>query len=308
MSSENRARLFVHADPAALNVPKLQEYFQQFGNVTDLYVPTNRQTGEPKGIAFVTYEDGASIDSALAVENHELAGLPLSVKKAEPRAKAVYQTSGASMNNSDHYRIFIPELPTAVVKTDLEEYFSQYGEVKDVHLPPLNVRGHGTGRQVAFVTFKTAEVTNKVLEQKHSVGGQEFEIKRAAERPPTNKGEKGGKGGSSWGGGSSYSSSSQGNGKGSYGGGKGWGGSMGAGYAGNGMGMSNGMGMGNGMGIGMAMGNGMGMGMGADSAGKAFENPEVAAQVQQQVQQQVQLHLQMLHQVRLKCEWAVRSV
>jgi RNA-binding protein Musashi len=310
MSSEDRPRLFIHAEPEALVVPKLQEYFQQFGSVSDLYVPINRQTGAPKGIAFVTFEEDSGVDAALAVETHDLDGHALSIKKAEPRNKASYQPGhNRGSEATDHYRIFIPELPTTLGKTDLEEHFSKFGDIKDVHLPPLSTRGHSSGRQVAFVTFKTAVECTKALAEKHMINGLDFEIKRAAERPPMpGKGDKGGKGGS-------FGAKGGKRGKGSWtqsdfgagSGGGNVGNVMSAGFGGMGMGagygMSAGMGMSPGMGMGMMGGMGMvgGMGMqsraGADGS-KALTDADVQQQVQMQVQAQVQQHLQLLHQVR----------
>lgn len=39
--------------------PELTDAFAQFGNVTDCFFPTDRETGRMRGFAFVTLESGA---------------------------------------------------------------------------------------------------------------------------------------------------------------------------------------------------------------------------------------------------------
>jgi RNA recognition motif-containing protein len=64
----------------------LRDAFGQFGSVTDVYVATDRETGRPRGFAFVTFS--TDTESKLAVEKMngtELDGRQLTVNEAKPK-------------------------------------------------------------------------------------------------------------------------------------------------------------------------------------------------------------------------------
>lgn len=64
----------------------LRDAFGQFGTVTDIHLPTDRETGRPRGFAFVTFS--TEEESKLATEKMngtELEGRPLTVNEAKPR-------------------------------------------------------------------------------------------------------------------------------------------------------------------------------------------------------------------------------
>ena len=60
--------------------------FAPFGNVTDVHLPMDRETGRPRGFAFVTF--GTEQESKLAAEKMngvELDGRALKVNPAQPK-------------------------------------------------------------------------------------------------------------------------------------------------------------------------------------------------------------------------------
>jgi RNA recognition motif-containing protein len=65
---------------------ELRQAFSQFGNVTDIYVASDRMTGRPRGFAFVTFSNDS--ESKLAIEKMngtELDGRALTVNEAKPK-------------------------------------------------------------------------------------------------------------------------------------------------------------------------------------------------------------------------------
>src|SRR6059058_6701131 len=63
---------------------QLREAFSQFGTVTKVQVITDRETGRPRGFAFVEMSDGG--DQAIAALNGaQLDGRALTVNEAKPR-------------------------------------------------------------------------------------------------------------------------------------------------------------------------------------------------------------------------------
>ena len=67
---------------------EVQSLFAQVGNVRDVFLPNDRETGRPRGFAFVEYENDG--DAAKAIEKFngfELGGRALRVNAAEDRPR-----------------------------------------------------------------------------------------------------------------------------------------------------------------------------------------------------------------------------
>ena len=64
----------------------LRTAFEQFGEVTDAKVITDRDTGRSRGFGFVTFKEGGDADSAMETMNgSELDGRTLNVNEAHER-------------------------------------------------------------------------------------------------------------------------------------------------------------------------------------------------------------------------------
>jgi cold-inducible RNA-binding protein len=65
---------------------ELRNAFTQFGTVTDVFIANDRETGRPRGFAFVTM--GTAEESKLAIEKMngiDLDGRQLTVNEAKPK-------------------------------------------------------------------------------------------------------------------------------------------------------------------------------------------------------------------------------
>src|SRR5690242_17862591 len=64
----------------------IEALFSQYGQVTDVHLPTDRESGQPRGFAFVTMDSSASMKSAITGTNgKELDGRNLKVNEAQAR-------------------------------------------------------------------------------------------------------------------------------------------------------------------------------------------------------------------------------
>jgi RNA recognition motif-containing protein len=64
----------------------LREAFAQYGEVTDVHVVSDRETGQPRGFGFVTMGSGDQAQAAIAAMNgSNLDGRALRVNEAEER-------------------------------------------------------------------------------------------------------------------------------------------------------------------------------------------------------------------------------
>jgi RNA recognition motif-containing protein len=77
----------------------LRTTFGQFGNVTDVYVANDRETGRPRGFAFVTFSTAE--ESKLAIEKMngtDLDGRALTVNEARPKESSGGGGGGGGRN------------------------------------------------------------------------------------------------------------------------------------------------------------------------------------------------------------------
>ena len=63
---------------------EVEQLFAQAGPLTDVFLPTDRETGRMRGFAFVTYQNDEDAAKAIQQFNgHDLSGRPLRVNAAE---------------------------------------------------------------------------------------------------------------------------------------------------------------------------------------------------------------------------------
>jgi len=80
----------------------LETLFSEVGEVTDVYLPSDRVTGRPRGFAFVSFRDDAMASAAITrFDGHELGGRALKINEAQERSSAprFRQEAGSGWNN-----------------------------------------------------------------------------------------------------------------------------------------------------------------------------------------------------------------
>ena len=64
----------------------LESIFSEHGTVTDVHVPTDRESGRPRGFAFVTMDTKDAMNSAVgALDGTDVGGRTIKVNEAKPR-------------------------------------------------------------------------------------------------------------------------------------------------------------------------------------------------------------------------------
>ena len=75
----------------------LQDLFEQHGQVGEVSLMMDRMTGKSRGFAFVTMNDKAQAEAAMAALNGtELAGRALNINEARPREERGGRPSGGN--------------------------------------------------------------------------------------------------------------------------------------------------------------------------------------------------------------------
>lgn len=80
------ARIFVGNLDFKTTSEEIESLFSEAGEIQEVFLPSDRQTGRPRGFAFVEFADSAAAEAAIErFDGHELAGRALRVNMAEAR-------------------------------------------------------------------------------------------------------------------------------------------------------------------------------------------------------------------------------
>jgi cold-inducible RNA-binding protein len=82
----------------------LRDAFSKFGTVTDVYIASDRETGRPRGFAFVTFS--TDTESKLAAEKlngSDLDGRQLTVNEAKPKEESGGRSSGGYQGRNSRF-------------------------------------------------------------------------------------------------------------------------------------------------------------------------------------------------------------
>ncbi|XP_030828497.1 heterogeneous nuclear ribonucleoprotein A3 homolog 1 isoform X2 [Strongylocentrotus purpuratus] len=200
----------------------VNEYFKKFGELTDCCVVRHKDGDrKPRGFGFVTYATSACVDKVIDAKKdsaHVLDGREIDVKRALPKEE------GGSKESTN--KAFVGGLAPGTTAEDLKAYFTNYGVVTDVSIPPST---EGKKRVFGFVTFEDSDTVDKlIIRQNFQMNGRNLEVKKAQNKDRMARGGfQGGRERRDFGG--SYG----GGGGGGYGGGRG-GGSRGGNRTGGG--------------------------------------------------------------------------
>jgi RNA recognition motif-containing protein len=79
-------KLYVGNLPFTTNEEELREVFERHGTVSSVNVITDRETGRPRGFAFIEMDEASAADDAMrALDGSDLGGRNLRVNEAQDR-------------------------------------------------------------------------------------------------------------------------------------------------------------------------------------------------------------------------------
>lgn len=102
--SNSNAKVFIGNLPFGTTQETLKGAFGEFGEITDCYVPMDRESGRPKPFGFVTFKDAAAAQAAITkMSGQPLPGdegqRPLTVNLARPKEERPAHGGGNWNNN-----------------------------------------------------------------------------------------------------------------------------------------------------------------------------------------------------------------
>ncbi|CAF0860216.1 unnamed protein product [Didymodactylos carnosus] len=162
---------------------QFRDHFSKYGDILDCIIMRDRE-GRSRGFGFVTYSTSAMIDNLMANRPHVLDGREIEPKRAVPREEASKPESAATAK-----KLFVGGIRDGITETDLNAYFTKYGNVID-----SVVMKDATGKQrgFGFVEFDDYDPVDKiVLEKHHVINGQAINVEKALPKDQTGRGRGG---------------------------------------------------------------------------------------------------------------------
>ena len=81
-------KLYVGNFPYTVDEDQLRELFSPYGEIEDLALIKDRDTGRPKGFGFITFASQQSAEKALELDGNDLGGRPLKVNVATEKPRS----------------------------------------------------------------------------------------------------------------------------------------------------------------------------------------------------------------------------
>jgi len=133
------------------------DHFSQYGPVKDCYIPTSRDTGLPRGFAFLTMNKEGCEAAIAGADGMEFGGRDIEVKHSLPRG-----TKAPRREREPQTKLYIGNLSYQTEEEVLREVFEQYGTITDLYMP--YDRYSGERRGFAFITVHP-DVAVQIVEE-----------------------------------------------------------------------------------------------------------------------------------------------
>jgi heterogeneous nuclear ribonucleoprotein A1/A3 len=196
IKEENRAdpkmrKIFVRNLPYTTNDASLRTVFEQHGVVEEAVVIMDKAKGQSKGFGFVTYQNVEDAEKCLETPTKEIDGRQAFVNLAAKKDSAATPALGGvgtavtasglqkTGEDIDLRKLFVRSLSYETTSAELNEFFSQFGEVSEAVV--LTNRDTGTSKGYGFVTMATsAAAAEALLEPTKQLAGRTCHVKLAA--------------------------------------------------------------------------------------------------------------------------------
>ncbi|GFP90799.1 polyadenylate-binding protein 7 [Phtheirospermum japonicum] len=168
--------VFVKNLSDSIDSVKLQEMFQQFGNILSCKVVTS-DDGKSKGYGFVQFESESSAKAAIEKLNGSTnEGKQLFVGKFVKKSERDVPSYEAKYTN-----LYVKNLDTGISEEVLKEKFSQYGRIVSL---VISKDENGSSRGFGFVNFENPDDAKRAVEALHGskLGSKVLYVARAQKK------------------------------------------------------------------------------------------------------------------------------
>lgn len=85
-----QTKIFIGNLSYGINESALSALFETVGQVEEVSIPIDRDSGRPRGFAFVTFESQRDAQNALSLDGKDVDGRKIAVKMAEDKNRRRY--------------------------------------------------------------------------------------------------------------------------------------------------------------------------------------------------------------------------
>lgn len=93
--------IYIKNLPLSYDSNTIEQLFSAYGKITKVSYPTDKKTKQPKGYAFVTFENPKNAQLALEKNNEEIEGQALIVELSKEKAPAINPIYKGKAKKSD---------------------------------------------------------------------------------------------------------------------------------------------------------------------------------------------------------------
>lgn len=139
-------KIYVGNIPFDTNRDELIEFYEQYGDVKEVYIPMDVNTGGPRGFAFVTMPEEDAVKAIDETNGVMYQGRTLAVSKPLPRGE-----KAPPRETPTRTKLYVGNLSFYTELDTVQQLFGEYGDVYDCYMPMD--RETGSSRGFAFVTM-----------------------------------------------------------------------------------------------------------------------------------------------------------
>lgn len=149
-------KIYVGNIPFSVTKNELKDLYTEYGEVVDVYVPINPDTGEGRGFAFVTMKEEDYAKAIESTNGTEFGGRTLVVNEPLPPGKKAPARAPIGT------KLYVGNLSFYTVVQTLYDIFGEFGEVIDCYLPEDTATGGSRG--FGFVTMAPDDAARAIKE------------------------------------------------------------------------------------------------------------------------------------------------
>ncbi|KAH7289164.1 hypothetical protein KP509_31G061400 [Ceratopteris richardii] len=129
-------RIFVARIPGKVSEDEFKKYFEKYGTITDIYMPSESGSKSHRGIGFITFESPDSVAKIMS-ETHELGGSAIVVDEATPKDEGGDRSSSRndSYGKKNHEGSYLSKY-----------YYRDYAGAYGAYSPYVAAAGAGSQR------------------------------------------------------------------------------------------------------------------------------------------------------------------